>query len=145
MSETFYSRKSYSRMQMSVHSFVGPHAHQPLRCVILELFLQITPSYPEYFDMHKNKNFCENFVKIGVFKVCGNGFKDSLLCRQGVYKCKTVQLDAGTVFVKADTLKFQKKFGPFFIINLHNMSSQDTIFGKKNLPIKVPQGSTALK
>ena len=68
----------------------------PLSCVILELFLRITPLHQEYCSPHKQKMFCEKIFKIGVLKLCGNGFLDSLLYSLSVYNCTIVQLYIST-------------------------------------------------
>ena len=62
-----------------------------IRCVILELFLRMTPLHQEYCSPHKYKMFCEKIFKIGVLKLCGNGFLHSLLCRQ---RCTVVHTRA---------------------------------------------------
>ena len=67
-----------------------------ISCVILELFLRITPSHQEYCSPHKHKMFCEKIFKIGLLKLCGNGFLDSLLYSLSVYNCTIVQLYIST-------------------------------------------------
>ena len=43
---------------------------------------RITLSHQEECSTHKQKILPEKIFKIGILKVCGIDFKDSLLCRQ---------------------------------------------------------------